>query len=402
MNTVPILLTIGLAIALVVSVWALRRLCQIQRQVDSLLEEAGAPAGSDRFRELTGLVRRLEADVERSEIDAERLRAAVDQTDLGIIITDVDGDVVFANPSGRGVLDGKLADVAARSRLSRLINRVTSTGRSEELEFDVYTPVRRYMWMRAAALPGQSEHGHAALVYIRDLSGKRKVEAMRRDFLTNAGHEMKTPLGALAVLAETIADTDDPVTRRRLSERLRSEATRMAQVVDDVLALANIESLETPFEPVDVEEVVRAAIGRVGIAARDRGVVIQVTVADATVWVDGAWTQIESAIVNLIDNAVSYSPPDEGAVVDVGILTDGDEVMITVEDHGIGIPAAHVDRVFERFYRVQSGRGRSSGGTGLGLSIVRNVAETHGGAVSVVSTPAEGSTFTMRLPIMRR
>ncbi len=402
MSTALILLLVGFAAALGISVWALWRLREVQRQVDSLLEEAGGHTGSDRARELTRLVRRLEESAVQSEVETERLRAAVDQTDLGIIITDIEGDVVFANPSGRGVLDGQLGDVAARSRLTRLIGRVTSTGRSEELEFDVYTPVRRYMWMRAAPLPSQSDWGHAALVYVRDLSGQRRVEAMRRDFLTNAGHEMKTPLGALAVLAETIADTDDPVTRRRLGEHLRSEATRMAQVVDDILSLADIESLEMPFEPVDVDAAVREAVGRVAIAARDRGVVVQVRGADPAVWIDGNRTQIVSAIVNLLDNAVSYSPPDEGSVVDIEILSDGEEVMITVEDHGIGIPAAHLDRVFERFYRVQSGRGRSSGGTGLGLSIVRNVAETHGGSVSVDSTPAEGSTFTMRFPIMRR
>ena len=257
------------------------------------------------------------------------------------------------------------------------------------------------MRLRAVPLPSGEIWDHAAAVYIRDLSGQRRVEAMRRDFLTNAGHEMKTPLGALAILAETLGDTDDPDTRRRLVERLISEANRMAHLVDDIVTLADIESLETPFESVSVASVIDEAMSRVSVVAAEAGVRVDLDGGDCSAVVVGNLEQLTSAVVNLLENAIKYSPEGEGVAVAVSVRCSDDQVVIAVEDHGSGISAEHLDRIFERFYRVERGRGRSSGGTGLGLSIVRNVAEAHGGSVSVESVPAEGSTFTLRLPSPR-
>lgn len=388
--------------AVVVAAWAVRRRRVLERDVDSALAGVGDPSGKDRGWALARSLRDLNEHAEQSETEAARFRTVVERTDLGVIVADHSGNVVFANPAGRAALDGKVADAAARNRLTRLIRRVSSTGTAEQQEFDVFTPERRFMRLRAVPLPGEAKWGHAAVVYIQDLSGQRRVEAMRRDFLTNAGHELKTPLGALSVLAETIADTDDASTRQRLADRLRSEANRMAQVVDDIVALAAIESLETPFEPVRIGDVVDDAVARVAVLSSERGVSIEVEEHNLEVEVDGNAEQLTSALANLLDNAVKYSPAGEGAVVRAAISSDPTEVAIRVEDHGIGISSDHLDRIFERFYRVQAGRGRSSGGTGLGLSIVRNVAETHGGSLSVESTPAEGSTFVFRLPIARR
>lgn len=402
MSTVVALLILGLVAAVVAAAWAVRRRRLLERDVDSALAGVGVPPGHDRGWILTRSLRALEERVEESETESARFRAVIERTDLGVIVTDQKANVVFANPAGRAALDGKVGDATARSRLIRLIRRVSSTGNAEQQEFDVYTPERRFMRLRAVPLPGGAKWGHAAVVYIRDLSGQRRVEAMRRDFLTNAGHEMKTPLGALSILAETIADTDDPDTRRRLAERLRSEANRMAQVVDDIVALAAIESLETPFEPVRIGDVVDEAVARVAVLSNETGVSIEVGKQSPEVKVDGNADQLTSAVANLLSNAVKYSPAGQGAIVHLGIRSTEADVTITVVDHGIGISSDHLDRIFERFYRVQAGRGRSSGGTGLGLSIVRNVAEAHGGSVSVESVPAEGSTFTLRLPLTRR
>lgn len=176
----------------------------------------------------------------------------------------------------------------------------------------------------------------------------------------------------------------------------------MAQVVDDIVTLADIESLETSFEPVHIDDVISEAMSRISVVASEAGVKVELEEEDCSGLVVGNSEQLTSAVLNLLDNAVKYSPRGDDATVSLSVDCGDDEVRIEVEDHGIGISAEHLDRVFERFYRVQQGRGRSSGGTGLGLSIVRNVAETHGGSVSVESTPAEGSTFTVRLPSMRR
>jgi two-component system sensor histidine kinase SenX3 len=349
---------------------------------------------------LLGAVRRLQERVAASETEAIRFRAVLDSTDLGVIVADEQGTIAYANPVGGSFLEGKIGDATARNRLNQLIERVTSTGSAEQLEVDVYTPARRFIRLRAVPLPSKSTWGHAAVIYVRDLSGRRRVEAMRRDFLTNAGHEMKTPLGALAILAETIGDTDDPETRRRLADRLSSEANRMAQVVDDIVTLADIESLETPFEQVRIDRVIDEAASRVSVVAAESEVEVKLDGSECPAVVIGNSEQLTSAVLNLLDNAVKYSL--RGGEVEVSVRCRDDEVIIEVEDHGTGIPSEHLDRVFERFYRIQQGRGRSSGGTGLGLSIVRNVAETHGGSVSVESTPAEGSTFTLRLPTARR
>jgi two-component system, OmpR family, sensor histidine kinase SenX3 len=401
-SIVDALLVLGLVAAIVVAAWAVRRRRHLERDVDSALAVVGVRSGPDRGWALARSLSELRERAEESEAETARFRAVIERTDLGVIVADHMGNVVFANPAGRAALDGKVGDATARNRLTRLIRRVSSTGNAEQQEFDVYTPVRRFMRLRAVPLPGGAKWGHAAVVYIRDLSGQRRVEAMRRDFLANAGHEMKTPLGALSILAETIAYTDDSATRQRLADRIRSEANRMAQVVDDIVALAAIESLETPFEPVRIVDVVDEAVARVAVLSNETGVPIEIEDHAAGVVVDGNAEQLTSAVANLLSNAVKYSPVGGGAVVSATISSDETEVAISIRDHGIGISSDHLDRIFERFYRVQAGRGRSSGGTGLGLSIVRNVAETHGGSVSVESTPAEGSTFTLRLPVARR
>ncbi|MGB5166855.1 MAG: ATP-binding protein [Acidimicrobiia bacterium] len=402
MSSLVAILVVALIGAVVAALWAIRRRRELERAIESSLKTLGMEQESGDPSLLIRSIRRLQQSTAESETEAARFRAVVESTALGVIVADERGTIVYANPVGRDVLEGKIGDATARNRLSQLIERVTTTGSPEQLDVDVYTPVRRFIRLRAVPLPSTATWGHAAVVYVRDLSGRRRVEAMRRDFLTNAGHEMKTPLGALAILAETIGDTDDPETRRRLAERLSSEANRMAQVVDDIVTLADIESLETSFEPVHIDDVISEAMSRISVVASEAGVKVELEEEDCSGLVVGNSEQLTSAVLNLLDNAVKYSPRGDDATVSLSVDCGDDEVRIEVEDHGIGISAEHLDRVFERFYRVQQGRGRSSGGTGLGLSIVRNVAETHGGSVSVESTPAEGSTFTVRLPSMRR
>ena len=175
----------------------------------------------------------------------------------------------------------------------------------------------------------------------------------------------------------------------------------MATVVDDILTLADIESLETPFTSVRIGDVVDDAVARVAVGAAENGVDISVAGTDGDAVVQGNEEQLVSAVANLLDNAVKYSGPDGPASVEIEMRASDDHVSIVVSDHGIGISESHLVRVFERFYRVDRGRDRSSGGTGLGLSIVNNVAGTHGGSVTAESEPAEGSVFTMTLPLRK-
>jgi two-component system sensor histidine kinase SenX3 len=244
----------------------------------------------------------------------------------------------------------------------------------------------------ATSLPGGG-----AVAVIEDVSERRRVDAMRRDFVANISHELKTPVGALGVLAEAIADADDPADVERLTGRMTSEALRVGRIIDDLLALTRLESDDPPpSEHVVLADVVRAAVERVSGVADARRITLDVSGVDAQHVVSGDHRQLVSAVTNLLENACGYS--DDGSEVTMRTHVDGTCIELDVEDHGVGIPSSDLDRVFERFYRVDRARSRDTGGTGLGLAIVRHVANNHRGEVRVSSVEGAGSTFTLRLP----
>jgi two-component system sensor histidine kinase SenX3 len=269
-------------------------------------------------------------------------------------------------------------------------------GEAQTRTLDLYGPPRRTLNVVAVPLDdGWRSVGGA--VVIEDISERKRVDAMRRDFVANISHELKTPVGALGLLAETLGGEEDPDVVRRLAARMQLESQRVARIIDDLLDLSRIESEEAPVrEPVPVHLVVAQAVERVRAAADQRGIAIDAAEAPPRVSVLGDRRQLVSALYNLLENAVKYS--DSSSAVEVRARTDGSWVELVVRDHGIGIPGRDLERIFERFYRVDQGRGRDSGGTGLGLAIVRHVASNHRGDVRVVSREGEGSTFTLRLP----
>lgn len=240
------------------------------------------------------------------------------------------------------------------------------------------------------------------LVIADDESSQKRVEAVRRDFVANISHELKTPIGAISVLAEAVdAAKDDPEAVERFVRRMQLETSRLAELVNQIIDLSRLQSTDPLLnhDVVDVAEVVTEAISRSQERANQRGVTLMLArTADARVMGD-RW-QLADAVTNLVQNAINYS--DERARVTLSIMTvtaDGDMfVEIKVSDNGIGIKPEDQERIFERFYRVDYGRSRQSGGTGLGLSIVRHIAVAHGGTVRVWSRPGQGSTFTLRLP----
>ena len=233
---------------------------------------------------------------------------------------------------------------------------------------------------------------------IEDVSERRRVDAVRTDFVANISHELKTPVGALAVLAETIVDEDDLGVVHRIVARMVDEAHRVSRTIDDLLELSRIELGEEPARDiVNVLDVVDGAVERTRTQADSRSAAIEVFEVGDDIHVLGDRRQLVSALANLVENAVKYS--DTGASVQVRARVVGQFVELMVADHGIGIPAQHHDRIFERFYRVDKGRSRDTGGTGLGLAIVRHVATNHHGEVQVSSQEGEGSTFVLRIPL---
>jgi signal transduction histidine kinase len=230
----------------------------------------------------------------------------------------------------------------------------------------------------------------------------QRVNKIRRDFVANVSHELKTPATSLKLLAESLEETldEDPVQARLFAAQLKNETERLANLITDLLDLARLESQEPADYPtlVDVRGVLMSVLARMRRVARKKDITLQWKrfgrAAEYTVY--GDETQLASMFTNLVDNAVKYTSP--GGRVEVVGGSEGSDIMISISDTGIGIPEGKIPRIFERFYRVDKARSKATGGTGLGLSIVRHVAQNHGGRVTVESIPGEGSTFIVSLP----
>jgi two-component system sensor histidine kinase SenX3 len=391
---------------LVAAVWVWRSRRIVARRLGvlaaRLADETGEGNGLTGGGRIDANLSRLERLAERAvtergnaRLARDRLEQALSAVSEGVVVSDEHGEIVFTNEQANAVMGPGHTDVLAQQAVVDLLkDAVDGEARSQTL--DLYGPPRRTLTIAASPLD-DGWRGVGAVAVIDDVSERRRLEAVRRDFVANISHELKTPVGALALLAETLAGEDDPEVVTRLARRLQTEAQRVARVVDDLLDLSRIESEEAPArEPVPVHLVVAQAAERVRPAAERRAITITFGEASRHMTVTGDRRQLVSALFNLLENAVKYS--DEGSTVDVRSRTDGQWVELEVKDRGIGIPARDLERIFERFYRVDRGRGRDSGGTGLGLAIVRHVAASHGGDVRVESHEGEGSTFTLRLP----
>ncbi len=236
-------------------------------------------------------------------------------------------------------------------------------------------------------------------VLIFDDSEARRLDAVRRDFVANISHELKTPIGGISILAEAIAEgSDDPELVKNFSERMKIEATRLSHLVQEIIDLSRIQNQNTMqnSEIVSLKKIIEEAIYQSKVRAEKRQVQINF-VCDQDIDFFGDRKQLVMAISNLIENAINYSP--ERTTVNVLLKKNAEIAEIAITDQGVGIAEADLERIFERFYRVDSARSRDTGGTGLGLSIVKHVISNHGGDIQVWSAPGTGSTFTVQLPI---
>jgi two-component system, OmpR family, sensor histidine kinase SenX3 len=284
-----------------------------------------------------------------------------------------------------------------------LVRQVRRDGETREGEIDLsgssFGGRRTSFAVRAAPLGGDG----LILLLAEDQTESRRVEEVRRDFVANISHELKTPVGALALLAETMEEAaDDPEAVRRFAGRMRQEASRLTYLVQDLITLSRIQAAEPVPDPipVDLTGVVAEALDRVRMKASARGIDL-VAACDERVLVLGDEDLLVTALRNLLDNALAYSP-DRTRVV-VSASRDGTRsAQISVADQGIGIPERDLERIFERFYRVDPARSRATGGTGLGLAIVKHVMAAHRGKVTVWSQEGVGSTFTLQMPVVSK
>lgn len=312
------------------------------------------------------------------------------------MVIDVDDQVLQASPAAYalGLVSGHELRVP---ELLELVRAVRADGRTRALDLDVRrdglgTPA--LVHARVAQLSSQ-----LVLVLADDRSRERRVDAVRRDFVANVSHELKTPVGALTLLAEAVEDAaDDPEAVRRFAGRMRTEASRLTRLVLQIIELSRLQNDELVDRPVavDLDRVVNRALDISDIEAKAKHIEV-IWDGRGELRLLGNEDQLVLALSNLIANAVTYSGANSKVTVSAQPAGDG-MVDLTVADEGIGIPGSELERIFERFYRVDPARHRSTGGTGLGLSIVKHVAATHGGEVLVWSREGQGSTFTLRVP----
>ncbi|HUC36529.1 MAG TPA: ATP-binding protein [Acidimicrobiales bacterium] len=374
----------------------------LEQRLSALASRLGSDAPGDEKQGIEPALHQLELVTDRAaeavaeaSSDAIRLRHALDTLPQGVIVCDEHDEVVFRNTRAIGLMGGRHGDALAAQAVVDLLGGAWEQG-SAVRTLDLYGPPRRTLAVSTQVIDdGRRTLGVIAV--IDDVSERRRLEEIRRDFVANVSHELKTPMGALGLLAETLVSETDPAIGKRLASRIHTEAFRVSRIIDDLLDLSRIEAEEAPpREPVLVSLVMAESVERVRATAEHRGVKILVEEPDVPVTVLGDRRQLVSALYNLLENAVKFSY-DSGTVRFDG-RRSGDEVIVEVEDHGIGIPARDIERIFERFYRVDQGRSHNTGGTGLGLSIARHVAANHQGRIEVDSREGEGSTFRMILP----
>jgi two-component system, OmpR family, sensor histidine kinase SenX3 len=319
--------------------------------------------------------------------------SVVDGLTLGVAVMARDGEVRYRNVEATqraGTHTGILIDDAVKTALRRALS-----GEHSRRTLELYGPPEIAVVIAAEPLPDGS-----AVATIEDVSERRRLDAVRTDFVANISHELKTPVGALAVLAEALADESDPDVVQRVAARLVEESMRVARTIDDLMELSRIELGESPItEAVDIADVVAGGIERAAALAEARDIDVAVLDLPESLRVSGDRRQLVSALGNLVENAVKYS--EIGGRVQIRANAQGGFAELLVADQGIGIPASEHSRIFERFYRVDKARSRDTGGTGLGLSIVRHVATNHGGEVLVSSREGEGSTFVLRIPLAK-
>ncbi len=319
------------------------------------------------------------------------LEQAIDALGIGVVVVSADGEIVFENAIAGGPTGALHSDVLVEEAIEIHV-RAALEGQTRRQTIELFGPPRRVVSVSAVPL---ADGGAVAI--IEDVTERSRLDAVRTDFVANISHELKTPVGALSVLAEALADEDQPEVVQRLADKMVNEAMRAGRTIDDLLELSRIElGGEAVKDVVLASMVIDESVNRARSLAERVGIEIVVVPSGDRVRMVGDRRQLVSALGNLVENAVKYSDPDSR--VEVSATSDGRWVDLSVRDFGLGIPQKDIDRIFERFYRVDRARSRETGGTGLGLAIVRHVATNHGGEVKLVSVEGEGSTFTLRIP----
>jgi two-component system sensor histidine kinase SenX3 len=320
----------------------------------------------------------------------DQLRSAFDALPIGVVITDRNGGRPIHNRAGAAMTGIRHIDILVQDAVDELLAASSGSGVIEKT-IEIAGPPTRYF-----AIQVQSLDVGGAMATVEDVSQKVLTDTVRTDFVANLSHELKTPVGGIAALGDTMVEETDPKVVKRLAESIVTEAYRLSAIVDDLLDLSRIESGATMNRtPINIADVINEAVGSSRNFAQ-RHQVDLVIGENSPVYVYGDSIQLVSALLNLVENGIKYSEANSSVQVHSEVI--GGDVRVSVTDQGIGIATKDHERVFERFYRVDRARSRATGGTGLGLSIVRHVVTNHGGRIELVSEEGLGAAFTMILP----
>jgi two-component system sensor histidine kinase SenX3 len=372
-----------------------RRIAALSARVgdeDLKLEGTGMEAALARLERLVDGVVSAGGD---AAVGRNRAELVLGRLAVGVMVVDDQGEISYRNPRAAELLNGEVEGAPAHGVVEELLISAVE-GRSLKKRYEITGPRPRTIEVTSTPLEDR-QRTIGGMAMIEDVSDDQRLELARQAFVADLGQELRVPVGALGLLAETLAGEADPVLVQRLARRLQAESHRLGRVIDDLVSLARIETDESlPRQSVAVHLVVAQAAERVRGSAQEKAITINFSESPRRLAVLGDRRQLVSAVFNLLDNAVKFSP--EGSVVEVRARLDDEWVELMVRDKGIGIPERDLDRIFDRFYRGDRQRSLDRGsGSGLGLAVVRHVAITHHGDVRVESREGQGSTFTLRV-----
>jgi two-component system phosphate regulon sensor histidine kinase PhoR len=389
----------------------LRLLTQATQKMDpSELKSVVVSSRDDEIGQLSWSVRRmasqLEDQIKAISIERGKLEAVMMQMTDAVVIADREGLVQLINPAAERIFQVKGSNILGRTvaealRYHQLIELFRKSQETQEQQSTTLEISSEHLFLQGIAIPlGKALPGSILLLF-QDLTRLRRLEMVRRDFVSNVSHELRTPLASLKALVETLQEgaLDDPPAAHRFLTRMDTEIDTLTQMVQELLELSRIESGKVPLQlmPIAPREMVTLAVERMSLQAERAGLALHADCPADLPLVLADANRMEQVLINLLHNAIKFTPP--GGTITVNGWEDKNTVVFSVKDTGIGIAPADLERIFERFYKTD--RARSSGGTGLGLSISRHLVEAHNGRIWAESEPGKGSVFYFALPIAK-
>jgi two-component system phosphate regulon sensor histidine kinase PhoR len=363
----------------------------------------------DEARALGASLQRLNSRLTELETDRARMAAILSGMVEGVLVVDADGRLRLINDAARRMLNLEDIQVGRHYveavRQPGVVQQLGAALKGErrspiEVPLDLGSdPKSGPRIFRAQATPASATGGGGAVLVLHEISDLRRADRVRRDFVANVSHELRTPLTAVRGYVEALMEEpSSPDQRKKFLEVIERHTGRMERLVRDLLRLARLDAQQETAEPhhLEVGALFRSVVADLSEPIERHRVVVDIDVDAAASTIEADPTKLHDALRNLVENAVNYSP--EGGRIELSARVDGNRVMLTVGDHGPGLPESDLGRVFERFYRVDKSRSRDPGGTGLGLSIVRHLVELHGGRVQAANRPGGGAIFTISLP----